>query len=62
MKKLIYELTDGTVVTTLKGAKASGLRYKVSFENILTESGTLSKKRQELMDKFGFIPVAKRVF
>ena len=61
MKKLIYELIDGTVVTTLKKAKASGLRYKVSFENVLTESGTLSKKRQELLNKYGFVPVVKRI-
>ena len=61
MKKLIYELIDGTVVTTLKEAKASGLRYKVSFENVLTESGTLSKKRQELLNKYGFVPVVKRI-
>jgi hypothetical protein len=61
MKKLIYELIDGTVVTTLKEAKASDLRYKVSFENVLTENGALSKKRQELMNKYGFVPVVKRI-
>lgn len=61
MKKLIYELTNGTVVTTLKEAKASGLRYKVSFENVLIENGSLSEKRQELMNKYGFVPVIKRI-
>ena len=61
MRKLIYKIIDGTTVNTLAEAQESGLPYSVAFENVLTEKKTLSAKRQELMDKFGFIPLAKRV-
>lgn len=61
MRKLVYKIIDGTTVNTLREAKESGLSFTVTFENVLTEKKALSEKRQELMDKFGFIPVAKRV-
>ena len=60
MRKLVYKITDGTTVNTLREAKESGLPYTVAFENILTEKAPLSAKRQELMNKFGFVPVVKR--
>ena len=61
MRKLVYKITDGTTVNTLREAKESGLFYTVAFQNVLTEKNPLSAKRQALMDKFGFIPLAKRV-
>lgn len=61
MRKLIYKIIDGTTVNTLTEAKKSGLSYSVAFEDILTEKKALSPKRQALMNKFGFIPLAKRV-
>ena len=61
MRKLIYEIANGTTVNTLREAKKSGLPYTVAFETVLTEKSPLSAKRQALMDKFGFIPLAKRV-
>jgi hypothetical protein len=60
MRKLIYKIIDGTTVNTFAEAKKSGLPYSVAFEDILTEKKALSAKRQELMDKFGFVPVVKR--
>lgn len=61
MRKLVYKIIDGTTVNTLREAEKSGLPYSVVFENVLTEKNPLSVKRQALMDKFGFIPLAKRV-
>lgn len=61
MRKLVYKIIDGTTVNTLAEAKKSGLSYAIAFETMLTEKNPLSAKRQELMDKFGFIPLAKRV-
>ena len=61
MRKLFYKIIDGTTVNTLREAEKSGLPYSVVFENVLTEKNPLSVKRQALMDKFGFIPLAKRV-
>lgn len=60
MRKLVYRIIDGTTVNTLAEAQKSGLPFTVAFENILTEKTLLSAKRQALMNKFGFIPVAKR--
>ena len=34
MRKLVYKLSDGTVVNTMVEAKASGLKYKEVVENI----------------------------
>ena len=61
MRKLIYKIIDGTTVNTLVEAQRSGLPFTITFENVLTERKPLSAKRQALMNKFGFIPVAKRV-
>lgn len=61
MRKLIYKIIDGTTVNTLAEAEKSGLPFTVAFETVLTEKNPLSPKRQALMDKFGFIPLAKRV-
>lgn len=59
MRKLIYELIDGTRVNTMAEAQASGLKYNVAFSDIAEEGRPLSAKRQELMNKFGYVPVAK---
>lgn len=59
MRTLIYELIDGTKVNTLAEAQASGLKYSVAFSDIAEDGKPLYAKRQELMDKFGYVPVAK---
>ena len=57
MRKLIYNLVDGTKVATLNEAKQSGLPYTTLFENIVSMGSPLPAKRQALLDKYGFIPL-----
>lgn len=46
MRKLLYKLTDGTVVGTMAEAKASGLEYSAVFEEIVTESSRMTEKQR----------------
>lgn len=46
MRRLLYKLTDGTVVGTMAEAKASGLEYSVFFEEIITESSRMTEKQR----------------
>ena len=49
MKRVIYKLADGTVVTTLAEAKASQQRYTVDYESfdLDAERKTQAEKREE---------------
>lgn len=62
MRKLIYKLTNGTTVDTLKEAKASGLSYTIDFTDAAGAGRPLSAKRSELMKKFGFVPIVKKAY
>ena len=49
MKRVIYRLADGTVVTTLAEAKASKQKYTVDYEpfDLDTERKAQAEKREE---------------
>lgn len=46
MRKLLYKLTNGTVVGTMAEAQASGLEYSVVLEEIVTESSRMTEKQR----------------
>ena len=50
MRKLVYRLTDGSVVTTFKEALISGQGYTAEVENIPLKAPKLTPK-QALMRK-----------
>lgn len=46
MRKLLYKLTNGTIVGTMAEAQASGLEYSVVLEEIVTESSRMTEKQR----------------
>ena len=46
MRRLLYKLTDGTVVRTMAEAKASGLEYSVIFEEIAEAPSMMTEKQR----------------
>ena len=53
MRKLTYRLSNGTVVNSLAQAKASGMGYKVTLQNVNPDPMVMSKVRAEMLAKFG---------
>lgn len=45
MRKLVYELENGKVVTTYKEAAGSGLSYATRLETISAEPSKMTEKR-----------------
>jgi hypothetical protein len=46
MRRLLYKLSNGTVVNTMREAKASGRPYEVVFEEIVEKSSPLTEKQR----------------
>ena len=46
MRKLLYRLSNGTIVNTMAEAKASGLEYAVIFEEIVEPSSPMTEKQR----------------
>ena len=46
MRKMMYKLSNGTVVNTMKEAKSSGRDYEVIFEEIKEKSSPLTEKQR----------------
>ena len=60
MKNLVYRLTNGQIVTTLREALISGQGYKAEYMNVPTPTA-MSPTRQQILKEKGFItPVTKR--
>ena len=55
MRKLVYELTNGTVVKTLAEAQLSGQGYVAKFEEIKSERPKRLPIAQAMLDQFGYI-------
>lgn len=60
MKDLVYRLTNGTVVKTLREAVASGQGYKTEYLAVV-EPTVMSDKRKELLAENGYIKSPKRL-
>ena len=54
MKDLVYVLTNGKVVKTLKDAQLSGQGYKAEYMKV-PESTVTSPKRAEMLKAQGYI-------
>lgn len=50
MRKMLYKMENGTVVNGYKEAKATGLKYKIVFEEI-KEPVALSPKQKRVAAK-----------
>jgi hypothetical protein len=60
MKNLVYRLTNGQIVTTLRDAMMSGQGYKAEYINVPT-STVIAPTRQQMLKEKGFVaPVTKR--
>lgn len=46
MRRLLYKLSNGTTVSTMKEAKASDRPYEVVFEEIVEKSSPLTEKQR----------------
>lgn len=55
MRRLVYELANGTVVKTLAEAQESGQAYVSKLEEIKSAKPKLSPIAQAMVDQFGFV-------
>ena len=55
MRRLVYELANGTVVNTLAEAQESGQTYASKLEEIKSEKPELSPIAEAMVDRFGFV-------
>ena len=46
MRKLLYRLSNGTIVNTMADAKASGLEYTLVFEGDVERHSPLTEKQR----------------
>ena len=46
MRKMMYKLSNGTVVSTMREAKASGRDYEIVFEEIREKPSRLTEKQK----------------
>lgn len=60
MKQLVYRLTNGTVVKTLREAMVSGQGYKAEYIAVV-EPTVMSDKRKEMLKKNGYIAPPSRL-
>ena len=56
MKQLVYRLTNGTVVKTLREAMVSGQGYKAEYIAVV-----MSDKRKKMLEKNGYIAPSNRL-
>lgn len=55
MRRLVYELANGTVVKTLAEAQSSGQVYVTKMEEIKSERPKRSPIAQAMIDQFGYV-------
>lgn len=55
MRRLVYELANGTIVKTLAEAQSSGQAYVAKMEKIKGESPKRSPIAQAMIDQFGYV-------
>ena len=55
MRRLVYELANGTVVKTLAEAQSSGQAYTSKMEEIKSEKPKLSPVAQAMVNQFGYV-------
>ena len=60
MKQLVYRLTNGTVVRTLREALISGQGYRAEYIAVVKPT-VMSDKRKELLAENGYIKPPKRL-
>lgn len=60
MKQLVYRLTNGTVVKTLREAVISGQGYKAEYIAVVKPTA-MSNKREEMLKKNGYIAPMSRL-
>ena len=59
MKDLVYRLTNGQIVTTLRDARMSGQGYKAEYRDV-PQATVVSPKRAEMLKAQGYIkPVGR---
>lgn len=46
MRRLLYKLSNGTVVSTMKEARTSGRDYEIVFEEIREKPSRLTEKQE----------------
>jgi hypothetical protein len=46
MRKMMYKLSNGTVVNTMREVKASGRDYEIIFEEIREKPSPLTEKQR----------------
>lgn len=55
MRRLVYELANGTIVKTLAEAQSSGQAYVAKMEEIKSEKPKLSPVAQAMANQFGYV-------
>lgn len=60
MKQLVYRLTNGTVVKTLREAVISGQGYKTEYIAVV-KPAVMGNKRAEMLEKNGYIAPLSRL-
>ena len=55
MRRLVYELANGTIVKTLAEAQSSGQTYVSKMEEIKSERPKRSPIAQAMIDQFGYV-------
>ena len=55
MRRLVYELANGTVVKTLAEAQSSGQAYITKMEETKRERPKRSPIAQAMIDQFGYV-------
>ena len=46
MRRLLYKLSNGTIVNTMREARASGRDYEIIFEEIREKPSPLTEKQR----------------
>ena len=55
MRRLVYELANGTIVKTLAEAQSSGQTYVSKMEKIQSERPKRTPIAQAMIDQFGYV-------
>ena len=46
MRRLLYKLSNGTIVSTMREARASGRPYEIIFEEVVEKSSPMTEKQR----------------
>ena len=55
MRKLVYVLENGTEITSMAKAKASGQAYTIVMRPVEETKPTLSPIRKVMLEQFGYV-------